>query len=283
MGKSCFLVASSLGVFPGQKLGGVVDVPKNLHVITFDANALGGIQSFIQKTCGGNSEALGFTTYNLQDSFRSVSLVDDDYSVAFYKDIIECIDRVGQKAAKGGVHALLFSSLTGLAAGIQRAIVGAPGKTDRNGKAIKGSGSDPSKWQALAAQLTEIQNFAQIDIFHCLWEAHLDKANAFMGGDDSPAAKESIRVSGQAGRSWAYNVEQVFQIARNYGTKVPPTQCDQVYLNTRPSLDFISNGRGFTENLEAKEYDLTHTFQKLGLKVGNWGVKSAVPNAVPTK
>lgn len=267
VGKSCFLVASALGVFPSQKFGGIIDKPANLHVITFDANALGGIQNFLTKTCNAPKEALGFRVYNLQDSFRRVSDSDSEYDMTFFNDVFVALDKIKTHAAKGGVHAVLFSSLTGLAAGLERAVIGPPGNK-------KGNGADPSKWQAFSHQLTEIQNFSQVDSWHCLWEAHLDKAPALDMGSGAPQAKETIRVSGKAGRSWAYNVEQVFQIRRNMGQKHPNTNCDVVYLDTRPSLDFISNGRGFTENLAPQEPDLTVAFKKLGLTVGRWNSPS---------
>jgi hypothetical protein len=140
-----------------------------------------------------------------------------------------------------------------------------------------------SKWKAIAHQLHELQNLAQIDNWHCFWEAHLDKPTGQTQDKNAAPAKESIRVSGEAGRNWSYNVEQVLRIRRMYGQTFPGTTCDQVYMDTRPSLDFISSGRNFTEALEPKEADMTQDFIKLGLQVGRWGLKSAVPKAVATK
>ncbi len=263
VGKSCFLVASALGVLPWQKHGGIVDSPSNLHVITFDANALGGIQRFLLDTCKAPKEALQFKVYNLQDSMRRVSMAQSDYDMTFYHEIMSVVNKLEQTAR--GVPVLHFSSLTGAANGLERSIVGPP----------KGKGySDMSKWKMIAHQLHELQNFAQIDKWHCFWEAHIDKVvSASQGSNSVDVNKESIRVSGEAGRNWAYNVEQVFRIRRQYGQVFPGTKCDQVYMDTRPTLDFISSGRNFTEALEPKEVDMTHSFMKLGLKVGNWGMK----------
>jgi hypothetical protein len=270
VGKTAFLTASCLGALPWQKEGGLVDRPENLHVITFDSNAAGGLARFLTQTCGAPAEATKFRIYNLQDAMTRTSLNDDDYNMDLYNDVLSVLDTIRGRAGQG-VHAVLISSLTGLAAGLERALIGPP----------KGKGySDPSKWKALAHQLHEIQNFAQLDQWHIFWEAHLDKpAQMKVGknddGDNRP--KESIRVSGEAGRNWAYNVEQVFRLRRMFGQKAPGTQCDVVYLDTKPSLEFIAAGRGFTETLEAKEYCLTSVARKLGCKTGNWGAKAVAP------
>lgn len=259
VGKTTFLVGSCLGVLPWQKYGGVVDTPENLHVITFDANALGGIQKFLTQSCGAKAEALKFRVWNLQDDMRKVSETSGDYDMTFYSAVLGVLDKIHDRVK--GVPAVIFSSLTGLANGIERSIVGEP----------KGRGySDASKWKALAHQLHEIQNFAQVDRWHIFWEGHLDK-QAQLGLKNEAPAKETIRVSGEAGRNWGYNVEQIFRIRRQFSQPHPGTKVDQVYLDTRPSLDFVASGRGFTESLEAKEPDLTVALGKLGLKVGHWG------------
>lgn len=268
VGKTTYLVATALGVFPGQKEGGIVTRPEDLHVFTFDANALGGIQRFLLETCGAPKEALNFRVYNMQDDFRKVADSEADYNMSFYNSVVATVQKARDRAK--GSSVALFSSLTGLANGLERAIVGGP-----TGKGY----SDPSKWKALAHQLHEIQNWAQIDAWHCIWEGHVDKPAGMQVGKETPGAgpKESIRVSGEAGRSWAYNTEQVFRIRRLNGQSVEvdgkKTKCDQVYLDTKPSLDFLSNGRGFNEALDAKESDPTVAFRKLGLTVGHWGQK----------
>lgn len=259
VGKSCFLIASALGVLPWQKHGGIVDDPRNLHVITFDANALGGIQRFLLETCGAPKEALGFKVYNLQDSLRRVAEGDTDYDMTLYGEIMTCIEKMKQ-AAKG-TPVLHISSLTGAAKGLERSVVGPP--------AGKGY-SDISKWKLISHQLHELQNFAQVDRWHCLWEAHIDKTVPMSQGKDAQPAKESLAISGEAGRTWTYNVEQVFRIRRMFGQVFDKTKCDQVYLDTRSD---IGSGRNFNEALDAKEPDMTLAFKKLGLQVGHWGAK----------
>lgn len=260
VGKTCFEVASCLGVLPWQKEGGVVTKPEHLHVLTFDANAAGGIKPFLMKTCGAKPEALNYRIYNMQDSMRKVSEAKDDYNMDFYNEVMQALNIIGNKPRNGEVHALVISSLTGMAAGIERSVVGPP-----EGKGY----SDQSKWNALAHQLTELQNYAQSIDAHVIWEAHLDKAPA--GGQGGTGAKESIRVTGKSGRNWGYNVEQVFRIRRMFGQKHPGSQCDTVALDTRPSFDFIAGGRGTTENLNPLEPDLTAALRKCGYSTGHWG------------
>jgi hypothetical protein len=281
VGKTSYLVASALGVLPWQKEGGIVDDPRHMHILTFDANAAGGLAKFLTQTCGAPKEALQFKVYNLQDDMRKTSVGDGDYDTTFYAAVLQALDMIAQSAK--GVPFVLMSSLTGLAQGLERGIVGPP-RTQEQGN-VKGY-SDPSKWKMLAHQINEVRNFAQVDNWHVAWEAHIDKpASMQVGKDGGDAPKETISVSGQAGRNFGYNVEQVFRIYRQYGSKYShpsgeKTNCDLVYLNTRPMMDFIASGRGFTENLNEKEYDPTAALRKLGVKIGHWGAKTAAPKPV---
>lgn len=259
VGKSSYLIASALGVLPWQKYGGVVDDPSNLHVITFDANAAGGIARFLTETCGATAEALKFRIYNLQEEARQVSMSDTDMDFSFYNAVNSVLDTIGSRAK--GVPVVLISSITGLAASLERAIAGPP----KPGKA--GTGMDKNKWPLFSSQLAELRNLAQVDKWHTLWEGHIFKPS----GDN---AKETLQVSGKSGQNFGYNVEQIFRIRRNFGNAFTGSKVDTTYLDTKPSLDFVSNGRGFTEALDAKEPDLTVAFKKLGLKVGRWGAKT---------
>lgn len=270
VGKTTFLVGQALGAFPNQKYGGVVDKPEHLHVLTFDANALGGIKNFILKSCKKDESFLKFRVYNHQDEFRRVSESRSDWNYDLYNAVQTTLRLISERATKeGGTHVLVFSSLTGLAEGILRALSGPPDP------AKKGQGMDPAKWSEFARQLVDIRNFAQVDTHHCLWEAHIDRGSTFSmkkNGDDE-GAKETIHVPGQAGRSWGFNVEQVFRIRRMFGDTYDGTKVDKVFLDTRPSMDFLAGGRSFTESLEPKEYDMTVAFHKLGLKIGRFGAK----------
>ena len=270
VGKTTFLVGQALGVFPNQKYGGVVDKPSHLHILTFDANALGGMAGFITGSCGKGEEYLKYRVYNHQDEFKRVSASRSDWNYDLYNAVQNTLRLISERAQKeGGVHVLVFSSLTGLAEGILRAIAGPP-SPDK-----KGQGMDPAKWSEFARQLVDIRNYAQVDTHHCIWEAHIDRGSTFSmkKTDDEGGAKESIHVPGQAGRSWGFNVEQVFRIRREFSNPYPGTKVDRVFLDTRPSMDFIAGGRSFTEMLDPKEYDMTLAFHKLGLKIGRFGSK----------
>lgn len=273
VGKTTFLAAQSLGAFPNQtQSGGVVDKPSHLHILTFDANALGGLSDFITKSCKKGKEYLGYRVYNHQDEFRRVSMSTQDWNYELYNAVQGTLKKVSERAVReGGVHVLLFSSLTGLSEGLLRALAGPPDE------AKKGSGMDPSKWSEFARQLVDIRNFAQVDTHHCLWEAHIDRGSQFtMKKNDEDTTKESIHVPGSAGRNWGFNVEQIFRLRRMFGDTYPNTTIDKVVLDTRPSLDFVSGGRSFTEKLEAKEPNLTIAFHKLGLKIGRFGAAKKV-------
>lgn len=275
IGKTNFLIASALGCFPWQVEGGLVDRPENLHILTFDAGALTGVGKFLTQTCGAPKEALKYKVYNFQDDVRRVAEGGTDYDFTIYNAIKQCVQDI--LATARGVPVLHVSSLTGMAAAIERSIVGPP----------KGKGySDASKWKMLAHQLHELQNLMQVDSWHMLWEAHIDKPapppqKKKDDEDDGTGPKESIRVSGEAGRNWAYNTEQVFKIYREMGRKHPGTKCDLMGVDTQPAMDFLASGRGFTENLNPREPDLAVAARKLGLKIGGWNAKSKKPAGKP--
>jgi hypothetical protein len=262
-GKTCYEVAAALGQLPWQKYGGIVDKPENLHVITFDANALGGVKRFLLESCGAPAEALRFTVYNMQEDLRKVSASQQDYNRDLYTGVLMAIDKVAQKAK--GVPMLLVSSLTGLAQGLERALAGPPG-------AKKGSGMDQSKWQEFSHQLNEIRNMAQQDNWHCLWEAHVYKPPST--GQSGEARPETLQISGKSGQAFPYNVERVYRVRRAYGQRHGGSNVEEMYLDCRPTFDFVANGRGFTEALKPREADPTVAFHKLGLKVGGWGAKA---------
>lgn len=263
-GKTSFLTASILGALPWQKFGGLVSKPENLHVVTFDANALGGVRDFITKSCGKPESYLAMRVYNLQDDVRALHAGGSEWDFTLFNTMQTVADKIRATVQRtGGVHAVLVSSLTGLARGIQRGIAGPPSEKK------KGSGMDASKWQSLDGQLSELQNIFQSDTHHMFWEAHIDKPPDFMKKDGDEAPKETIQVTGKAGRWWAFNTEQVVRLRREHGNRVGAI--DKVHMDTRPSADFLSGGRSFTEKLNAKEYDLTELALKLGLLAGRFG------------
>ena len=258
VGKSSFLVASALGLLPWQKAGGVVDKPEHLHVFTFDSSALAGIAGFLGRTCGASAAALNFNVYNFQDDTRKVSTQTGDWDFSLYEQIKGALDEVKRKAKAGGTHVVVVSSLTGLAAALKRGIAGPVG----SGK--KGSGMDMAKWDAYGACLSELRNIFQDDAWHCFFEAHV------FSKEKDGNTEESLSLEGKSGQNFAFNVEQVFRVRRMFNQKHEKSACDKVYLDTRPKMECIANGRGFTESLDAQEPDLTVALKKLGLTVGGW-------------
>jgi hypothetical protein len=269
VGKSFFDIASLLGLFPWQEEGGVVDKPSHLHVIGIDYGAITGVKASLKKLLNAPDEALNFRYYSLQEDFKATFTRSTHWDYTFYNQCLQALAavRANWQKAPGGVHALLISSITTLQSGLERGLSGAPDASR------KGSGMDESKWQALYGQVNEFRNYAQVDDWHCLWEAHIDEVPASMRSDEGP--KEKLQLKGLAGRDFANNVEQIFMVRRNFGQPHKGTRVDEMYFDTRPTMGFIAGGRATTENLKAQEPDMTKAFRKLGLRVGGWkpGVK----------
>jgi len=265
VGKTVFLAAGCLGVLPWQEYGGVVDDPRNLHIVSLDANAAGGIGTFLD-ACGAPKEAKRANIYNLQEDVRRIASQSDDMNYDFYNLLLQTAKKIEDRC-KSGVPVVIISSLTTMAQSLERAIAGPPGDPRKGGL-----GMDQNKWTEFARQVNELRNVFQHDNWHCIWEAHIYKPPPTgQGGQDK---KETIQVSGKAGYQFTNNVEQVFRIRRLFGQTHQGTNVDQMYLDTRPAMDFVPGGRLFTEKLSAKEFDITYAFSKLGLKIGQWGVES---------
>lgn len=269
VGKTVYLIGAMLGLLPWQKFGGLVTAPEYLHVIAVDYGAITGVKHTLKKL-GAPHEALNFHMLSLQDDYRSIFQSQVEWDSTFYNASFQALRAVESAVAKKpkGVHAVLLSSVTTWANGIERGIAGPPGG-DSGTK--KGSGMDESKWQAVYGQVNEFRNYLQADKWHTLWEAHIDKVVPF--SRDQGEAKENIQIRGRAGRDFPNNVEQVFRIRRNMGATVEGTEFDEMYLDTRPNMEFFAGGRGSTELLKPHEPDLVRAAHKLGLRVGGWGAK----------
>lgn len=282
VGKSTSIIAGCLGVLPWQSNGAVVDKPANLHVITTDSNALGHIKKFLTETCKAPEEALGFRVYNMQDDYQKAFEGQSAYEAMFYNTLMATITKVQERArTQPGVHALLLSSVTTMGRALQR---GVSGPITSDGTTVKKSTMDKSKWPMFNMQLNELQAHGQSNLYHCIWEGHLSKKLDFNSKDENgqPEEKDGIQLQGSVGASWAANVEQVVTMHRQFGVVAPGTKCDKTYYNTKPNLNMVASGRGFTELLEKSEPCITTMFEKLGLKVGKWkptipGVPSGAP------
>lgn len=262
-GKTVTLMASLLGLLPWQKHGAIVDKPENLYVFGFDTAALAGIKPFLKMSCEAPDSALKFKVINMEGDAAKASATEADYDMEFYNTLTMHLRQMRDRADKAkGTSAVLFSSTSGMSAALERSIMGPP----------KGRGyGDPDKWKQLSHQITQIQMMAQAGNWHVLWEGHIEKKASFqMSGGDSNAEEKMAGMSGSAGKMFPYNVARVYRLRRIPGQKYNGTKVDQAYLDTQPSLDFVTGGRGFNELLNAKEPCLTTVFTKLGLKTGNW-------------
>jgi hypothetical protein len=268
VGKTSFLVAGALGVLPWQKVGGLVDRPSNLHVITFDANAAGGLKKFLLESCKAPKEALQFKIYNMQQDLLDTAGNDQGYDYTFFNTLANTLDTIHQRCK--GVPVVIFSSLTGVAEGLLRGVQSPVGQK-------KGTGMDIARWSDFARQVAQIRFLGHQGSWHCLWEAHVLKMVRKGQNKDEEQVTESLQIPGQSGVNFPYNVEQVLRIRRTFNSKHPGSNVDQTFFDTRPNFEFIANGRGFNEVLDPKEPDLAHLAKKLELKVGHWGQKSSAP------
>lgn len=143
---------------------------------------------------------------------------------------------------------------------------------------------DQSKWDTLGSHMLDMRAAAQNPNWHCWWEGHMHTEPPDENGD----REERLILQGTAGKSFAYNVSHVFKIHRFFGKKYTNKETgkqspvEEVCINTRPTVNFVSNGRRVTETLAPQEFDLAVTMRKLGFKVGNWGHKSAPVKAGAT-
>lgn len=255
VGKTTYLAASCLGALPHQ-MEGLVDKPENLHILGFDEGFVDGLLRFIKESCKRGDEYLNVSVHDLTDVVRKTG-AQGDWDYTLYNAVVAETEAIKRDVAKGGVHALVVSSLTGLANGLLAGLSGPP----VSGK--KGAGMDQAKWGAFGHQLSTLRNLLQADTHHTFWEGHITKTS----GED---AKETMSVSGKTGQNFGYNTEQVFRLRREM-SKYPNSAVDKVFADTRPSLDFMSGGRGFNESLDPREYDLVQVARKLGKKVGSFG------------
>jgi hypothetical protein len=259
-GKTATLVSQILGVFPGQTRGGVIDRPENLHILAFDESALQGLDTFLLNSCKAPKEALNYHVFNFQDDIRKVAFSKGDYGMSVYGGVIAAVEKVKALVARGGTHALLVSSLTGLAQAMQRELFGPPSVS-------KGQG-DMNKWGKLSQMISEIRNFCQVDLWHCFFEAHIRKE----ASDDGEDPQDTLEMQGGARRNFAFNCAHVYRVRRVFGNRMDGYNVDQVFFDTRPTGNFLANGRGFNERLAPREPDLTVVMEKLGYKVGGWRV-----------
>ena len=258
VGKTTYLAASCLGALPHQTKG-LVDKPENLHILGFDEAFVDGLLRFITETCKKPKDYLKLNVWDFTDEVRKSSL-GEGWNFTLFNEVQKAYGQIKQEIQqRPGVHAIIASSLTGMALGIEAGLAGAP----MPGK--KGAGMDMAKWGSFGHQMSHLRNIMQVDTHHMLWEGHVTKSS----GATEEDRKETVSISGKVGQNWGMNVDQIVRLRREM-SKYPNTKVDKVFMETRPALDFVSGGRGSNEALEPREYDLVQLAEKLGKRVGGY-------------
>lgn len=266
VGKTTFIAASALGALPNQTKG-LVSHPSHLHILGFDESFVDGLRDFLIKSCKVSEDYLSVDIRDLSELAKKAALDEQGWSFDLLNAVKREVGEVRAEIAKGGVHAILVSSLTGLGAGIKSSLAGAP----KDGR--KSSGMDENKWDALSNQLSFIRNMLQADTHHVFWEGHITKKTKTDSDGASKEKEETIGVQGSVGRNWGFNVAEIVRLRRE-AVKYPGFNVDKVFMDTRPSLDFVAGGRGFNEALAPREYDLAEFASKLGKTVGGYDGKT---------
>lgn len=258
-GKTAWLVASALGVFPGQTEG-IVSSPEHLHVVALDASSLRGLNEFLTKTCGAPDSALAYRVYNCEQDFKASTVTKGAYDRVFYNQMMMLKERLTTKTRAPGIHVVLISSVTSLAEGILRSTLGPAGQA-------KGAGGDESKYGDFNHQMTELRNSFQYLNAHVWWEGHVYRVPP---RNDTEDMAETLQITGRTGVNFPANVTYTCRVRRQFGKKVHGSGADDVYIDSRSNFTFAMQGRAFTEKLDPQERDLTVMFRKLGLDVGGW-------------
>lgn len=262
MGKTVGIMASVMGVLPWQKYGGVCKHPSEVHLLGFDQSTATGIGPFF-KSLNAPADSMKWTYWNMQDDVLEASRSSQEWDYSFFDKVMKALRQIQDKMKPGGV--LVISSLTTLALTLERQMAGPAGQK-------QGGGMDQSKWQDFARQLVDIRAEAQVDNWHCIWEAHIYKPPNTSQNKDAEK-EESLQVSGKTGFNFPNNVSEVFRMNRQFGSKYPGSKIDRVEFDTRPVMSYTVGGRLSNEKLLPKMDDLTLMYYKLGLKVGYWGRK----------
>jgi hypothetical protein len=272
-GKTTFLVAQLLGVFPGQQFGGVVTSPRHLHVIALDEDALAGLtptptnKGFLLSQCGAPDECLDFNVYPLQEEARKTCAGIESFQAAFYNALETTRLRITEKIQRlPGVHATVMSSFTTMARAIETEVRGPPPWSAQYGQ----------DWNMLNAQMNRLQNNFQMDAGHMFWEGHITYVPA-EGAKDMKKTVPKLSLHGRAGQEWANNTSHNLLIKREAGQKVVKngvkTEVDKAYLEVKGGgTDFLTGGRRVA-GLDPQETDLTVALKKMGYRVGQWGWK----------
>lgn len=273
IGKTTFFACSALGALPEQKFGLISD-PTCMHILGFDEGAVEGLKKFIVDACK-RPDCLKMNIWPMWDICRT-AILGNGYDSSIQNNILAVLSDINKRcgAAPDKVHCVLFSSFTGMGMALKHGIAGKP-TPDSSGQ-IKSSGMNQAKWDILNASLMAIRAEAHRNNKHVIWEGHVQTKYVAPDADGTVkpgTTEETVGVPGGEGRNWGANVKEITRIVREAisykDTNGKSLGIDKVYMNTRPTGDFISGGRGFND-LDAKEYDIALMCKKLGKRVGGY-------------
>lgn len=265
--KTTTTIGNLLGVMPWQEYGGIVDKPSSLHIISFDASAVGGVYKFLTDECGAHKDIGKVHIENLQDAAKKAFASKTEYDPTFLTTLYEAVRKCQDRAAGNGVHAILFASFTMCAKAILRSVSGPAFVSGRK------SAMDQNKWNYVKQVLTELQWQTQQDNYHTIWECHLgEKVSKETDGGGNPKVLDTIQVDGGTAKTFPAQVERIWEVER-LPQRWEKTKVNMTTFNPNPRMDFgeVQTGRGVTGILDDREPDLTAAFSKLGLKIGGWG------------
>ena len=274
--KTTTLIGNILGVMPWQENGGIVDKPENLHIISFDASAIGGVYEFLTEYCGAHKDIAKVHIENLQEAAKKAFASRTDYDPQFLATLYDTIHKCQDRTTKSGTHVIMFSSLTMAAKAILRSISGPAFLAQ--GSQMKKSPMDFNKWNFLKQVLSELQWSVQQDNYHTIWEGHLgEKLSKETDGTGQPKVFDTVQIDGNTAKTLPAQVERVWEIKRS-PMKWPdpktkkPTKVALTSFNPNPIFDFgeVQTGRSVTTRLSNDEPCLTNAFHNLGLKIGQW-------------
>lgn len=275
VGKTVSLIGNALGVMPWQEYGGIVDKPENLHVITFDAVTCEGALEFLMTECGAPEGIKNVHVENLEQAARK-AFAGGAYDSTFPNKVYDAVRKCQDLSARGGVHMILFCSLTMCAKAWLRSLSG-PALTNRSDGTMQRSPMDQNKWGLFAMQMTELQFQVQDqDKYHVIWETHWAEKTSEKKKDNegNPKVYDTIQVMGSTKEQFPAQCARPYMLTRKKGSWKAGSKVGLVEFDTQPDLDFgesMMAGRKVVGVLEPKENDLTVMFNKLGLEIGGWG------------
>ena len=257
--KTTTTMSQVLGICSWLQSPPIVSAPNQLHVLAFDQSALMDAAKWFREICGAKPARLAYRVYVFENLVKQIvrSAVVQGADVLYAEVVGTLMDIEATVRATKGVHVIMLSSLTVLAAALLREVRGKPKR------GVIGT-IQPGEWTTYGQRLSDIRNLAHGIPAHIIWEAHIDAVPVMQIGKDPTAPKEGIQVYGGEGRNWAANQDQCLRLRADM--QIAP-RCRKMVYDTRAFVgEMIGGGRGF-DRLLPREPGLYDIFQKLGLQL----------------